>query len=142
VIATANNIAHLPPELLRKGRLDEIFFVDLPTEEERGEILRIHIARRKRDPAKFDVERLAKLCEGFSGAEIEQAIISGLFDAFSAGTELSTELVQTSLLETVPLSRTMSEELQRIRSWAQGRARPASGGVPEMAEEVRRKIEI
>jgi hypothetical protein len=142
VIATANNIAHLPPELLRKGRLDEIFFVDLPTESERAEILRIHIARRKRDPAKFDIETLARMCESFSGAEIEQAIISALFDAFSAGTDLATDYVRTALVETVPLSRTMSEELQRLRSWAHGRARPASGVASEMAEEVRRKIEI
>jgi AAA+ superfamily predicted ATPase len=142
VIATANNISQLPPELLRKGRLDEIFFVDLPTEAERMDILRIHIARRKRDPAKFELPRLAHLCEGFSGAEIEQAIISALFDAFSDGTDLATDNIQTAIMETVPLSRTMSEELQRLRSWAQGRARPASSGAPGAAEEVRRKIEI
>lgn len=142
VIATANNIAHLPPELLRKGRLDEIFFVDLPTEEERQEIFRIHLERRRRDPNRFDVRRLARACEGFSGAEIEQAIISGLFDAFSNGGELDEEILMCSILETVPLSKTMSEELQRMRTWVQGRARPASGIVTPVSEPQRRKIEI
>jgi AAA+ superfamily predicted ATPase len=141
VIATANNIAHLPAELLRKGRLDEIFFVDLPTEEERAEIFRIHLDRRGRDAAKFDLPRLARSCEGFSGAEIEQAIISALFDAFSVGTDLTDELLMCAILETVPLSKTMSEELQRLRSWAQGRARRASGE-RNAPEPPRRKIEI
>ena len=85
VIATANDISHLPPELLRKGRVDEIFFVDLPNEDERREIFRIHLAKRKRDPAKFDLDALARMSDGFSGAEIEEAIISGLYDAFSKG---------------------------------------------------------
>jgi AAA+ superfamily predicted ATPase len=145
VIATANDISHLPPEMLRKGRVDEIFFVDLPTDLERREIFRIHLAKRRRNPAKFDLERLASLTEGFSGAEIEESIISGLFDAFSRGTDLSTEIVTAGLAETVPLSRTMSEELNRLRNWAQGRARPASGPLPSAAPEAveaRRKLEI
>jgi AAA+ superfamily predicted ATPase len=145
VIATANDISHLPPEMLRKGRVDEIFFVDLPTEAERREIFQIHLAKRRRDPAHFDLERLARLTEGFSGAEIEESIISGLFDAFSRGSDLSTEIVTAGLAETVPLSRTMSEELNRLRNWAQGRARPASGPLSSAAietVEARRKIEI
>ena len=145
VIATANDISQLPPELLRKGRVDEIFFVDLPTEEERREIFRIHLAKRHRDPARFDLDLFARSSEGFSGAEIEEAIISGLFDAFSQGTELDTATIRAGLAETVPLSRTMSEELNRLRTWAQGRARPSSG-VPLTAKslptESRRKIEI
>lgn len=142
VIATANDISHLPAELLRKGRLDEIFFVDLPTESERLDILRIHFARRGRDPKDFDLDVLARLSEGFSGAEIEEAIVSALFDAFSQQTELNTEHVRQSLVETVPLSRTMNEELNRLRGWAHGRARPASGKLTETAEVTRRKIEL
>jgi AAA+ superfamily predicted ATPase len=142
VIATANDISSLPPELLRKGRLDEIFFVDLPTEVERQEVFRIHLSKRKRDPAGFGLDELARASDGFSGAEIEEAIISGLFDAFSKGTDLSTQILKASLVETVPLSKTMSEELNRLRTWAQGRARPASGGQYGDATEVRRKIEL
>lgn len=142
VIATANNVSHLPPELLRKGRLDEIFFVDLPNEEERREIFRIHLAKRKRDAGQFDLPRLAQLAEGFSGAEIEEAIVAGLFDAFSQNTELSSGLIEESLAATVPLSKTMSEELNRLRGWAQGRTRPASGPATTIAAVPRRKIEL
>lgn len=142
VIATANDISNLPPELLRKGRLDEIFFIDLPTPAERQEIFRIHIHKRGRDPAKFDLEELARVSEGFNGAEIEEAVIAGLFDAFSGQTELSTSIVKTAISETVPLSKTMSEELSRLRTWAVGRSRPASGTMLQMADESRRKIEF
>jgi AAA+ superfamily predicted ATPase len=142
VIATANDISQLPPELLRKGRLDEIFFVDLPTEPERQEVFRIHLQKRNRDPSRFDPDVLARVSDGFSGAEIEEAIVSGLFDAFSKGTDLSTEILRVSLAETVPLSKTMSEELNRLRTWAQGRARPATGGAQGGPTEVRRKIEL
>ena len=145
VIATANDISQLPPELLRKGRVDEIFFVDLPTERERLEVLKIHLKKRHRDPRKFDLERLAKVCDGFSGAEIEEAIISGLFDAFSQGGDLNEEILHGSLSETVPLSRTMSEEINRMRTWAQGRTRPATGPLtPVTLEpiEAGRKLEI
>jgi AAA+ superfamily predicted ATPase len=145
VIATANDISHLPPEMLRKGRVDEIFFVDLPNDAERREILRIHLEKRRRDPAKFDLDRLVRHCEGFSGAEIEEAIISGLFDAFGQGSDLDTAILCSGLVETVPLSKTMSEELNRLRTWAQGRARPASGPLhpaTHEATESRRKLEI
>lgn len=145
VIATANDISHLPPELLRKGRVDEIFFVDLPNEDERREIFRIHLAKRKRDPAKFDLGGLARQSEGFSGAEIEEAIISGLYDAFSQGADLDTATLRAGIAETVPLSRTMSEELGRLRTWAQGRARPSTGPVKRAepdTTETRRKLEI
>jgi ATP-dependent 26S proteasome regulatory subunit len=142
VICTANEIAHLPPELLRKGRLDEIFFVDLPSENERADILRIHLRRRSRDPGKFDLATLVQASEGFSGAEIEEAIISALFDAFSGQTELSTELIRKNLAETVPLSKTMNEEMSRLRSWASGRARPASTRQVRIKEEGARKIEF
>jgi ATP-dependent 26S proteasome regulatory subunit len=142
VICTANEIAHLPPELLRKGRLDEIFFVDLPSENERAEILRIHLAKRRRDPRAFDLAALARASEGFSGAEIEEAIVSALFDAFSGQVELSTELVRKNLTETIPLSKTMNEEMSRLRSWASGRARPASTTQVRLREEGGRKIEF
>src|ERR1700716_359533 len=93
VVATANDITALPPELIRKGRLDEIFFVDLPSREERAEIFRIHLVKRGREPKSFDVETLAARSENFSGAEIEQAVISALYDAFYAQVELTTEHV-------------------------------------------------
>ena len=123
VVATANDISQLPPELLRKGRLDEIFFVDLPSKEERGEIFRIHVIKRGRDVTKFDVEALSNASKDFSGAEIEESINSALYDAFYARTELTTDHVLTALSQTVPLAKTMDEQINRLRSWAEGRAR-------------------
>jgi SpoVK/Ycf46/Vps4 family AAA+-type ATPase len=140
--ATANDISHLPPELLRKGRLDEIFFVDLPNARERREMFRIHLARRGRDPREFDLEPLAAASEGFNGAEIEESIVSALFDAFSQQVRLNTEIVLAGVRETVPLSQTMSEDIERLRSWAAGRARRASTSTTAPVEEVRRKIEL
>jgi ATP-dependent 26S proteasome regulatory subunit len=142
VICTANDISHLPPELLRKGRLDEIFFVDLPDERERREILRIHLHKRNRDPSQFNLDELVRLSEGFSGAEIEEAIIAALFDALSQQQDLSTELIGAGLRETVPLSKTMSEQMTVLRSWAAGRARPASVVPQRRADETSRKIEL
>jgi len=142
VICTANDISHLPPELLRKGRLDEIFFVDLPTIQERIEIFRIHLKKRGRDPARFELDPLVRLSDGFSGAEIEEAIVSALFDAFSKQEELHTEHIKTSLAETVPLSKTMSEEINRLKSWANGRARAATGAPVSVFPESSRKIEL
>ena len=113
-----------------------------PANNERVEILRIHLKKRSRDPAKFDLPALARASEGFSGAEIEEAIISALFDAFSGQVELSTELIQKSLAETVPLSKTMNEEMSRLRSWASGRARPASTRRVRIKEEGPAKIEF
>jgi len=138
VVATANDVTMLPPELLRKGRFDEIFFVDLPTRQERKDILRIHLARRKLDPARFDLEALAGAASGFSGAEIEEAIVSAMFDAFYDKQPVTTERVLTSLQQTVPLSKTMSEDVDGLRKWAVGRARPAT--TPE--ESQHRKLEI
>jgi hypothetical protein len=130
VVATANDISHLPPELLRKGRFDDIFFVDLPKPSEREEIFRIHLSRRGRDPEHFDLAALNAASDEFSGAEIEAAIISGLFDAFSSQTELSTEFILDALRQTVPLAKTMDEQIQRLRHWARGRARFASDPAP------------
>lgn len=126
VVATANDISQLPPELLRKGRLDEIFFVDLPGVEERADIFRIHIEKRGRDAGTFDLSLLAKQAKDFSGAEIEESINSALYDAFSARQDITTELVLNAIAQTVPLARTMDEQIGRLRSWVEGRARNAS----------------
>jgi SpoVK/Ycf46/Vps4 family AAA+-type ATPase len=142
VVATANDISQLPPELMRKGRLDEIFFVDLPTEEERAEIFRIHLAKRGRSPETFDLPALVAASQEFSGAEIEQAIISALYDAFSSQGELTTAHVLEALRQTVPLSKTMDEQLNRLRTWAEGRARHASVDRRERKEPEHRRMEF
>ncbi len=126
VVATANRIDMLPPELLRKGRFDEIFFIDLPSAAERREILEIHVRRRKRDPAAYDLDAITARTEGFSGAELEAAIISGLYEAFAEGTELTQRHLARAVAESLPLSVTMREEIDRLREWAATRTRPAS----------------
>jgi SpoVK/Ycf46/Vps4 family AAA+-type ATPase len=126
VIATANNVEILPPELLRQGRFDEIFFVDLPSIEERRDIFRIHLALRRRNPARFGLDELARASEGYSGAEIEQSIVSALYDAFDRSQDVDQEMIVHALASTRPLSVLMSEEINRRRTWAKGRARPAS----------------
>jgi SpoVK/Ycf46/Vps4 family AAA+-type ATPase len=125
LVATANDIEALPPELLRKGRFDEIFFVDLPTREARQAILRIHLKKRKRDPKPFDLNALADACDGYSGAEIEAAIISGMHQAYAAKVELSTAHIVAALKESPPLSVTMREKVDTLREWAVGRCVPA-----------------
>jgi SpoVK/Ycf46/Vps4 family AAA+-type ATPase len=125
VVATANDIEALPPELLRKGRFDEIFFVDLPVPEVRKEIFAIHLQKRGRDPAKFDLALLARTSESFSGAEIEQAVISALHEAYADKTELDTQHIVTALQGSPPLSTTMVERVTDLREWAQGRCVPA-----------------
>jgi SpoVK/Ycf46/Vps4 family AAA+-type ATPase len=134
VISTANDVSLLPPEIMRKGRFDEIFFVDLPNLEERIEIFRIHLSKRKRDPREFDLEFLAQYADGFSGAEIEQAIISALYDAFEEERPLTTDDILRNIKETVPLSRTMAERISALRRWAESRARYASGDYPSVNE--------
>jgi len=126
VVATANRVDLLPPELLRKGRFDEIFFVDLPEEAARLDILEIHLRRKGRSPSSFDVALLASEAEGFSGAEIEEAVREGMFQAFAAGEELTTHHIARAIAETYPLSRTMPEELDRLRRWSVHRARSAT----------------
>jgi SpoVK/Ycf46/Vps4 family AAA+-type ATPase len=126
VIGTANDISALPPEVLRKGRFDEIFFVDLPQPQERREIFAIHLARRGRDPLDFDLNELALTSEGFSGAEIEQIIIDGLYDAFEDGRELTDEDLFRNMKSTIPLSQTMESKISALRQWARTHARPAS----------------
>lgn len=130
VVATANDVSGLPPELLRKGRFDEIFVVSLPTLSERAEIARIHLARRKRE--KIDAKAIATATDGFSGAEIEQAIIEGMFTAFAAERDVRLDDIKKAIGGTVPLSRTMKEKLEALKTWATGRARPASA--PELEQ--------
>jgi ATPases of the AAA+ class len=126
VIATANNIEKIPAELLRKGRFDEIFFVDLPTERERETIFEIHIKNKGRELDKFDVSELAKKAKGFSGAEIEEAVNEALFTAYSDGREPEQGDILKAIQETWPLSRTMQESILKLRQWAKARAKLAS----------------
>jgi ATP-dependent 26S proteasome regulatory subunit len=122
VAATCNNITVLPPELIRKGRFDELFFVDLPNAAERQDIFSIQLTKRKRNPAAYDLERIATAAEGFSGAEIESSVQTALYAAFARKQELSTEDLLTALSSTVPLSVTRAEEIEKLRSWARDRA--------------------
>ena len=125
LVATANDIEALPPELLRKGRFDEIFFVDLPRKGTRKQIFAIHIKKRNRDPAKIDLDALADASEGYSGAEIEQAVVSALHEAFADKTDLDTDLILKTLEESPPLSVTMAEKVQALQLWAKKRCIPA-----------------
>lgn len=125
LIATANDIEALPPELLRKGRFDEIFFVDLPASDARAQIFSIHLKKRSRDAKRFDLGALAQAAEGFSGAEIEQAVLSALHAAFTANEELTTAHLLASIRSSPPLSVTMRERLAALRAWSQGRCVPA-----------------
>ena len=125
VVATANDISALPPELVRKGRFDEIFFVDLPDAEVRREILRIHLQRRGQPVESFDLDRIAEASEGFAGAEIEQAVVSGLYAARAREQMLDTELLLHELDNTQPLSVVMGEQVDWLRRWAEERAIPA-----------------
>jgi ATP-dependent 26S proteasome regulatory subunit len=120
--ATSNNITVLPPEMMRKGRFDEIFFVDLPNAEVRAALFALHLKKRGRDAAAFDLAKLAGASDGFSGAEIEQAIVAGLYSAFSAKQQLNTDILITEIQSTQPLSVTRAEEVQSIREWARNRA--------------------
>lgn len=131
VMATANRVERLPGEFLRKGRFDEIFFVDLPTVLERIEIFRIHLGQRRRDPTRFDLEQLANASDGFSGAEIEQVLIAAMYEAFAQQRELTQLDVLAAIKATQPLSRTMTEQVSALREWAQQRARPAAASVAE-----------
>jgi SpoVK/Ycf46/Vps4 family AAA+-type ATPase len=125
LVATANDIEALPPELLRKGRFDEIFFVDLPAEEARDQIIRIHLLQRNQDPKVFDVPRIVAATHGYSGAEIEQAIIASLYKAAAKGDALTTDMVVDAAKNSPPLSVTMRERVDELRRWAKGRCVPA-----------------
>lgn len=131
VVATANNISALPPEFLRKGRFDELFFVDLPNKNEREQIFEIHLTKKKRDARNFDIKNLSNLTDGFTGSEIEEIINSALYLAFSEKTEIEDKHIIISITNTIPLSKTMSSELNSIREWANGRAVNVSSIIDE-----------
>ncbi|GHU47454.1 ATPase AAA [Spirochaetia bacterium] len=132
VVATANSLT-LPPELLRKGRMDEIFFVDLPTEAEREAILAIHLKKKQRDPSQFDLKKIAKASKGFSGAELEEAVKDALFQAYDGKPRpVVDEDILEAIKKTSPLSKTMYDVIKQSREWAQeGRAVAASSQAPE-----------
>lgn len=126
VVATANDVTVLPPELLRRGRFDELFFVDLPTAPERAEILSIHLRRRGRDPLQFPLDELAAASERLSGAELEQVVSTALWTAFSSSRDLVTTDLEQAIVETVPLYDTFEERIKELRDWARHRARAAT----------------
>jgi len=126
VAATCNNVTVLPPELIRKGRFDELFFVDLPNQTERKQILAIQLTKRKRNPAEFDLEKVASAAKGYSGAEINAAVQGALYAAYSEKKSLTAQLLIDALAQTVPLSTTRAEEIAALREWARTRAVPAS----------------
>ena len=126
VIATANQVHHLPAELLRKGRFDELWFVDLPNLEERRTIFEIHLRKRGWDPSRFDLDTLATNTDKFSGAEIEQVVLSAMYEAFSQHRVLRQSDLLDAQFATVPLSVTMEEQIDSLRHWASSRARPAT----------------
>lgn len=125
VVATANDVTRLPPELLRRGRFDELFFVDLPNLDERREILALHLLRRSRDPAQLDLAALAELCTDYSGAELEQVVVGGLHRAFALSRDLETADLRRVAQDLVPLFKTYEEQIKGLREWARGRARVA-----------------
>jgi hypothetical protein len=137
VIATSNDVSLLPPELMRKGRFDEIFFVDLPSIEERRDIFAIHLRKRDRDPKNFDLDLLARSTIGYSGAEIESVVVSSLYDSFNDNQrELATDDLLRTISHQVPLSVTMREGVARLREWAETRARQASSQQSESTDEL------
>jgi SpoVK/Ycf46/Vps4 family AAA+-type ATPase len=125
LVATCNSVEELPPELMRKGRVDEVFFVDLPGTAARVEIFRMHLGKRAEDPSRFDLAKLAAAAEGFSGAEIEQAVVSGLYEARAAGLPLDDSGLLVALRSTRPLSIVRAEDIAALRAWASGRCVPA-----------------
>jgi AAA+ superfamily predicted ATPase len=126
LIATCNDVDTLPPELLRRGRFDEVFFVDLPDPGERAAIIGLHLRQRHRDPASFDLAALAAASDGFTGAELEAAVVGALYRAFAEGREVGTGDLVDEIGRTTPLSRTRAEAVAALRAWSRGRATPAS----------------
>jgi len=133
VAATCNNVSVLPPELIRKGRFDELFFVDLPTQAERKQILGIQLTKRKRNPSDFALDRVATAARGYSGAEIESVVQTALYAAYSQKQQLNDQHLLQAIQSTVPLSTTRAEEIEALRQWAGQRAVPAS--TPEVRAE-------
>jgi SpoVK/Ycf46/Vps4 family AAA+-type ATPase len=125
IVATANDIEALPPELMRKGRFDEVFFVDLPDAAARRRILEIHLRRRRRDPGRFALDQIAAATEGLSGAELEQLVVSGMYSAFARSEELADAHILAERGTTKPLSTLMRERIVELREWAKDRCVPA-----------------
>jgi SpoVK/Ycf46/Vps4 family AAA+-type ATPase len=143
VVATANDVTSLPPETLRRGRFDEIFFLDLPTDEERREIVTVHLRKRRRDPARFDVRRLAMECDGYTGAEIEQAVVDAMYTAFADERDIGTEDIMAAIARTVPLSKSQREVIERLRAWLrEGRAQSASFAAASLAAQAQVRLEL
>jgi AAA+ superfamily predicted ATPase len=143
VVATANDVTALPPETLRRGRFDEVFFLDLPTEAERREIITVHLRKRRRDPALFDVYHLAKISDGHTGAELEQSVIDALHQAFAADRDLCTDDIADAVRRAVPLSRSQREVIGRLRAWLrEGRAQSASFAEVSAAEQAQVRLEL
>ena len=138
IVATANDVSQLPPEMLRKGRWDELFFVDLPNQEEREAIWGIQIAKYGRDPKDFDIVQLARATDGLTGSEIENAFIEALYAGFDEEKEPTDLTIARVLTEFVPLSKLMAEQISGLRNWAQGRARVATS--PEASERKLRRL--
>lgn len=141
VVATANSVTGLPPEMLRRGRFDELFFVDLPNYHERKAILEIHMRKRDLDPTQYDINGMAERTEGYSGAEIEQSVVTALVETFNQGKPCTQKDLEDSIDDTVPLSVTMEEKIFELREWARGRCRPATpdSRVLQMLEEEHRE---
>jgi len=125
VVATANDVTRLPPELLRRGRFDELFFVDLPDLEARRAILALHLQKRGRKPESFDLAAIAAGCDGYSGAELEQVVVGALHRAYALGREVETQDLRRLAQDLVPLYRTYEEQIKALREWSRGRARGA-----------------
>jgi AAA+ superfamily predicted ATPase len=132
LVATCNDIGAMPPELLRRGRFDETFFVDLPDARERAEILALQLRERERDAAAFDLGALAARTEGFSGAELEGVVVAALYRAFADGAELTTGRIEAEALATTPLARSRADEIASMRAWADGRAVFAGAAPPRL----------
>jgi hypothetical protein len=137
VVATANDVSRLPPELLRRGRFDELFFVDLPDSEARREILALHLVRRGRDPEQLDLGSIAGITQEYSGAELEQVVVGALHRAYAQGRELESGDLRRIAQDVIPLFKTYEEQIKALREWARGRARTA-GRTGEVAELFRR----
>jgi AAA+ superfamily predicted ATPase len=143
VVATANDVTALPPETLRRGRFDEVFFLDLPTEEERREIITVHLRKRRRDPAAFDVYHLAQISDGHTGAELEQAVVDAMHQAFAAERDVGTADITAAIRRSVPLSRAQREVISRLRAWLrEGRAQSASFAEAAAAERAQVRLEL
>jgi AAA+ superfamily predicted ATPase len=143
VVATANDVTALPPETLRKGRFDEVFFLDLPTEQERREIITVHLRKRRRDPSAFDVHHLAQISDGHTGAELEQAVVDAMHQAFAQQRDVRTADITAAVRRSVPLSRAQREVIGRLRAWLrEGRAQSASFAEAAAAEQNQVRLEL